>query len=177
MADVTLTYKGDTIAELSESGSKTIETAGKYCEADILLEYVKSGGGSLPSCITALAGGSFTPSANTQCNAKQIQHDLTTTPKGFFIWSDDSFKESSTETTLYLLAGYFSQQTTRNPSGDVAGYYVSQYYRQSDFRISVNSGVRTSAQISSFTNDNYICLYSPNEYYQAGKTYKWLAWA
>ena len=43
MADVTLTYKGDTIAELSESGSKTIETAGKYCEADILLEYKKSG--------------------------------------------------------------------------------------------------------------------------------------
>ena len=46
MADVTLTYKGDTIAELSESGNKTIETAGKYCEADILLEYEKSGGGS-----------------------------------------------------------------------------------------------------------------------------------
>lgn len=41
MADITLTYKGNTIAELSESGNKTIETAGKYCEADILLEYVK----------------------------------------------------------------------------------------------------------------------------------------
>lgn len=41
MADVTLKYKGDTIAELSESGNKTIETAGKYCEADILLEYIK----------------------------------------------------------------------------------------------------------------------------------------
>lgn len=46
MADVTLKYKGATIGELSESGSKTLETAGKYCEADILLEYVKSGGGS-----------------------------------------------------------------------------------------------------------------------------------
>lgn len=41
MADVTLKYKGATIGELSESGSKTLETAGKYCEADILLEYVK----------------------------------------------------------------------------------------------------------------------------------------
>lgn len=46
MADVTLTYQGDTILELSETGNKIIETAGKYCEADILLEYVKSGGGS-----------------------------------------------------------------------------------------------------------------------------------
>ena len=46
MADVTLKYKGATIGELSESGSKTLKTAGKYCEADILLEYVKSGGGN-----------------------------------------------------------------------------------------------------------------------------------
>ena len=45
MADITLTYKGATIAELSESGTKTIETAGKYCEADIGLAYVKPGGG------------------------------------------------------------------------------------------------------------------------------------
>lgn len=46
MADVTLTYKGATIAELSESGSKTLRTAGKYCEADIGVEYVKPGGGA-----------------------------------------------------------------------------------------------------------------------------------
>ena len=46
MADVTLKYKGATIGELSESGSKTLKTAGKYCEADILAEYVKPGGGS-----------------------------------------------------------------------------------------------------------------------------------
>ena len=41
MADVTLSYKGSTIAELSASGSKTIETAGKYCEADIGLVYAR----------------------------------------------------------------------------------------------------------------------------------------
>jgi hypothetical protein len=47
MADVTLTYKGATIAELDDSGSKTLRTAGKFCEADIGVEYVKpSGGGS-----------------------------------------------------------------------------------------------------------------------------------
>lgn len=45
MADVTLTYKGTTIAELSDSGSKAIRTAGKYCEADIGVEYVKPSGG------------------------------------------------------------------------------------------------------------------------------------
>lgn len=51
MADVTLKYKGATIGELSESGNKTLKTAGKYCEADIELEYVKpqGGGGKIPS--------------------------------------------------------------------------------------------------------------------------------
>ncbi|MBR6414271.1 MAG: hypothetical protein IKS21_06650 [Oscillospiraceae bacterium] len=44
MADITLTYKGRNILELSASGNKTIKTAGKYCEADIGLAYVKSGG-------------------------------------------------------------------------------------------------------------------------------------
>lgn len=60
MADVTLTYKGDTIAELSETGNKIIETGGTYCEADILLEYVKSGGGSIAS-LNILDGVSIYP--------------------------------------------------------------------------------------------------------------------
>lgn len=45
MADVTLTYKGDTIAEMNASGSKTLKTAGKYCEGDIGVSYVKPSGG------------------------------------------------------------------------------------------------------------------------------------
>lgn len=44
MADITLTYKGATIAELNDSGSKTLRTADKFCEADIVVKYVKSGG-------------------------------------------------------------------------------------------------------------------------------------
>lgn len=49
MADVTLTYKGSTIAEMDASGSKTLKTSGKYCEGDIGVSYVKpSGGGSGP---------------------------------------------------------------------------------------------------------------------------------
>ena len=41
MADVTLTYKGQNILELSASGSKTIQTKEKYCEDDISLVYNK----------------------------------------------------------------------------------------------------------------------------------------
>ena len=47
MADVTLTYKGQTILEMSATGNKTLKTAGKYCEANINIEY--SGGSEFPA--------------------------------------------------------------------------------------------------------------------------------
>ena len=45
MSDVTLSYKGSDILELSDSGSATLKTGGTYCEADIEVEYVKPSGG------------------------------------------------------------------------------------------------------------------------------------
>ena len=39
MADVTIKYKGSQIAELNEKGSKTLKTAGTYCEGDIGVTY------------------------------------------------------------------------------------------------------------------------------------------
>lgn len=78
MADVTLTYKGNTIAEMSDTGTKTLKTAGKYCEGDIGVSYVNpssggtsddlatmiiTGGGSgfveLPSDVTAIRNYAF----------------------------------------------------------------------------------------------------------------------
>lgn len=45
MADVTINYKGSAIAAMSASGTKTLETEGKYCEDDIEVVYVSPGGG------------------------------------------------------------------------------------------------------------------------------------
>ena len=45
MADLTIRFKGQPIVELSESGTKTLKTAGKYCEDDISVEYAKPAGG------------------------------------------------------------------------------------------------------------------------------------
>lgn len=44
MADVTIKYKAQPIVELSESGTKTLTTGGKYCEDDITVEYAKPSG-------------------------------------------------------------------------------------------------------------------------------------
>lgn len=40
MADITVTYKGSPIAEVSASGTTTLGTSGKYCEDDISISYV-----------------------------------------------------------------------------------------------------------------------------------------
>ena len=48
MSDVTVSYKGADIATMDASGTKTLQTQGKYCEGNISIMYVKpSGGGSV----------------------------------------------------------------------------------------------------------------------------------
>ena len=45
MADLTIKFKGQPIVEMTETGTKTLKTAGKYCEDDISVEYSKPAGG------------------------------------------------------------------------------------------------------------------------------------
>lgn len=47
MSDINITYKNSSIATMDASGTKTIETAGKYCEDDITIEYVRPSGGGV----------------------------------------------------------------------------------------------------------------------------------
>lgn len=45
MADVTVKYKGNVIAEMSEESTKTLNTSGKYCEGNIEVSYIPPEGG------------------------------------------------------------------------------------------------------------------------------------
>ena len=65
MADLTIKYKGQPITELSDSGTKTLKTAGKYCEDDITVEYAKPAGGS---------GEMFSSSASGWLPEYQVGH-------------------------------------------------------------------------------------------------------
>ena len=62
MADVTIIYKGETIATMNASGTKTLQTQGKYCEDDIDVEYVKPGGGGNQQAEADLISGALTGS-------------------------------------------------------------------------------------------------------------------
>lgn len=60
MADITVSYKGATIAEVSASGTTTLGTSGKYCEDDISIAYVQpSGGGGVDKKIVTISAGYF----------------------------------------------------------------------------------------------------------------------
>lgn len=45
MSDITISYKGSSIATMDATGTKTLLTSGKYCEDDITLAYTKPSGG------------------------------------------------------------------------------------------------------------------------------------
>ena len=52
---VTVKYKGSAVAELTESGSKTLKTSGKYCEADIVVENTKDAAAEITDGIVVKA--------------------------------------------------------------------------------------------------------------------------
>ena len=69
MSDITISYKGSTIAEISDSGSKTLNTAGTYCEDDIGITYVR------PSVSPTLQAKSATPSESSQTITADAGYD------------------------------------------------------------------------------------------------------
>ena len=73
MADLTINFNGNPILELSESGTKTLKTAGKYCEGDISVEYAKPTGGG---------GELFSSSASGRIPEYQVGHAVSVLEMG-----------------------------------------------------------------------------------------------
>ena len=59
MPDISISYKGNTIATMDATGTKTLLTAGKYCEDDIAIDYVKPSGGGVDKKIVTISAGYF----------------------------------------------------------------------------------------------------------------------
>lgn len=70
MSDVTIKYKGATIATMDATGSKPLKTQGKYCEGDIGVEYVKPAAPSGTKQISITANGTTTEDVAAFANAE-----------------------------------------------------------------------------------------------------------
>ena len=68
MADLTIKFKGQPIVEMTDTGTKTLKTAGKYCDADISVEYAKPAGGG--------GGEMFSSSASGRILEYQVGHAI-----------------------------------------------------------------------------------------------------
>lgn len=126
-----------------------------------------SGGGSLPSSISKIDGGSFTLAADTNAQNYNISHNLGETPKGFFIWSDLGYGEA--ESTIMLSSIGFS---VNNYSATITGFYGGSRKLTTGAMNAISAGVVASTWLTTttFKVNTAITL-------KAGVTYKWLAWA
>lgn len=99
MADISIKYKGETIASIDESGIITLKTQGKYCEGDITLEYEKSGGTGVE--LNVNINGVYIPTAPEMYNKVTVAVPYTTyyvgtvdPPSSFGQDGDIYFKEA-----------------------------------------------------------------------------------
>lgn len=93
MADVTITYAGNEIAAMNDTGTKTLETQGKYCTDDITVAYTKP---------TPSAGSATTPATTITANPS-----ISVSNSGL-ITATASASQSITPT---VVAGYVSSGT------------------------------------------------------------------
>ena len=63
MSDVEISYNGTSIGGLSETGTKILGTAEKYCEDDITISYTKTAGSATTPATTITANPTITISS------------------------------------------------------------------------------------------------------------------
>ena len=138
---------------------------------------IPSGGGSLPSSISAIDGGSFTLASDTKCDVYRIATTLNVPAKYFLIWTDDlnSFGAISNKG---LITATVNIRQFESASGTTRYGFYSYIQRQAAGGSYQNSATMYYANNpETFTDSNMIRYYVSDTYYIAGKLYKWVAFA
>ena len=137
-----------------------------------------SSGGSLPSVISKIDGGSFTLASDTAGTKYWISHSLGVLPKQITIWTEDNDLLTSMETSQksYLLCSNI--HLINWVSGSVNNGAFPQHLFRNTNGATGNTG---SALLQSSIPDYFTSTQFNNALaavsYKAGVQYKWLAWA
>lgn len=172
MADVEISYRGNVISSMSASGTKTLQTSGKYCDDDITVVYTSPGGGgvTLPAIGAAIWGTIASSSYLALGTGAKTEYGLNS---DMFSYSTGVFTcLSAGSYTAYLCSrgGYNNQGTARyahfklvvnsanvfvhdtNDSGN-GGYSI--YYQ---LTLAVNDTVQMMGKTNSGTNTSDYCM-------------------
>lgn len=173
-----ISYKGGVIANITETATKTLKTAGKYCEGDITIENTQDGGTTPSGSLTITANGTYDVSAVAQAivNVAQtskksktveitLQSDITSAKA---ILSNDAFlteHHADADFVCWLLP-VSAQQTNNhillNMSGNVAaGGFL--------YGFSIRSGGGTNIYVAPKTSNLDTVGYNGLMYYENGK--------
>ena len=139
---------------------------------------ISGGGGSLPSVISKIDGGSFTLASDTAGTSHWISHNLGVVPKCVIVWTEDSDLRTSTATVAqrYLLCSAIAllEWVTGTTSNAVIPNHL--------FRNTTGATGNTGSPILQAAVGNYFQTTRFNNalgsvYYKAGVEYKWVAYA
>ncbi len=180
MSDITINYKGNAIATMDASGTKTLLTDGKYCEDDIEIAYVKPDGGG-----SSVLSGTFTPASNVDTVIISALAGMTQThfflkPHGYV--GNGWVSGLRTVGLIYICFATGDQNwytATSNDSGNNYGYYkygdAAQFDSNGDLDIPTNKGkfkfVRSTGTLTCKEPNN-----TYGGYFAANVQYDWWAW-
>ena len=153
MADITLTYMGNTIATIDASGTTTLGTSGKYCEDNITLQYVRPGGGTPTNMIANWDfhdGTNGWSSINTQASisvsgGKLILTHNTTSNRNYGIYCDVTVQAGH----IYLIE-YKLTKSMVDTDGDARGIIIG-FGTTSDQEITRITGVTQGTTLENVT--------------------------
>lgn len=140
--------------------------------ADAIAAIPTGGGGSLPSVISKIDGGSFTFATDTAVQSNKISHTLGVKPKGYIIWSDDVMRVADNYQNICLM---FSYGIGLPWLGSIGGTENQIGYSYAMWR-KTNGAVQEQNSGAPKINDTEIAP-AGFHYWCGGATYKWLAWA
>lgn len=133
----------------------------------------KASGGGLPSGITAISSGTFTPSSNIT-SSYDIVHNLGITPNVYHIFVTDPINVEQFRPGLTMMTDYMLPITY--PSNSYAGIACRNYVSSTGTSISYGVGPWQASAVNSHFTSTYIRINVTSTYpLAAGYTYRWIA--